>query len=101
MFKRRKKFQAKSKEVIREATDIVANTEDDKAAIGFLRETLSDDFPEMDLTKMDLHEATDFLPDTKRRRKTNPSDIMEELNSFLNGNPKNSGAKKKTRRKKR
>lgn len=101
MFKRKKKFQMKSKDVIREATDIVVNTEDDKAAIGFLRETLPDDYPDMDLTQMNLHEATDLLPNTKRRRKTNPSDIMEEFNSFINGNTTEPGTKKKSRKRKK
>lgn len=57
----KKRILPKDREMISEALDIVMNTEDDEAAIAFLRDTLDDDYPDLDLGSMNLHEALDIL----------------------------------------
>lgn len=74
-------FKSKSKDIIKEATDIVLNTEDDNAAIAFLKDTLEDDFPGMDLGRMDLHKAIEVL-DTGKNKSKNMK-VIEDLNKSL------------------
>lgn len=104
-----KKFRAKSKEMIDEATDIVMNTEDDSAVIEFLRETLVDDYPDLDLGKMDLHEAIGVLGGSevsKNENMRNIENLNKSLSDFLSQVEKNKekaskGKKAKKRKKQR
>lgn len=73
-----RKTKLKSKEVIDEARDIVLNTEDDEAAIQFLRETLGDDYPDLDIN--DLHAASEIL---SQKEKSNNQNILGNLNDSL------------------
>ena len=103
-----KTIKPKSKEMIKEAVDIIHNTEDDEAAISFLKETLIDDFPDLDLGRMDLHEAIEVLgkkEDKKDKTKGNMKTI-ENLNKSLGdfidkveNQTKKSTKKRKKRRK--
>lgn len=77
-----KVFKPKSKQVIKEATDIVLNTETDDAAIDFLRDTLEDDFPDLDLGRMDLHKAIEVLGKNENKKTSNMKNI-ENLNKTL------------------
>lgn len=93
----KKKFQLKSKEYIKETTDIIQNTEDDEAALAFLKDTLIDDYPDLDLGKMDLHEAIDVLD--KRKKKSASKKLVEDLNKSLGDFIENQESKMKTRKK--
>lgn len=77
---KKRKISPKSKEYVKEAVDIVRNTEDDKAALEFLKNTLDDDFPDLDLGSMDLHEAIKVLGIDK---KTGDRKRIENLNDSL------------------
>lgn len=78
------KIKTKSKAVISEAVDIIKNSENDKDAIAFLRDTLEDDFPDMDLGRMDLHQAIDELDfSLERRKKSKSVRAIEDLNKSL------------------
>lgn len=78
------KFKHKSKDMIDEALDIVKNTEDDDSAIKFLRETLNDDFPDLDLGRMDLHEAIEKLNYKEdKENKSHSQKVIEDLNKSL------------------
>ena len=46
---------------MKEVADIVKNAENDEAALAFLQDTLEDDFPDLELGTMDLHEAIKSL----------------------------------------
>lgn len=81
---RKRKFIPKSKEVIKEASDIVLNSERDEDAVKYLRETLEDDYPDLDLSKVDLHEASNVLSVTTKRKSTIVSqDLLKDLDSFI------------------
>lgn len=103
-----KKIKTKSKEEVKEATDIILNTEDDDSAVVFLRETLQDDFPDLELGSMDLHEATKVLGGDKESSKNTAiknlnqafSDFMSKKNNPKAGVSKKEGSKRKRRRKK-
>lgn len=85
MSKRSNEFKPKSKEVIKEAVDIILNTEDDEAAIAFLKDTLEDDYPDLDLGRMDLHEAIGVLGGNsiKKAKKSGSRKAIEDLNKSL------------------
>ena len=80
-----KTIKPKSKEMIKEASDIVQNTESDEAAISFLKETLDDDFPDLDLGRMNLHEAIEVLgkPEDKKSSEKGNMKVIENLNKSL------------------
>lgn len=100
--KQRGRLQPKSREVIKEAADIVRNSEDDGAAIDFLRNTLDDDFPDLDLGSMDLHEAIKVLGNEQEEGDMNAiKNLNEALGEFMNKQSKLKGNKKKGRRKRR
>lgn len=82
MFKKTKKITPKSKEMIEEASDIIRNAEDDEAAIAFLKDTLEDDYPDLDLGRMNLHEAIDVLSNGNKKKNGNIK-LVEDLNSSL------------------
>lgn len=94
---KKKKFQLKSKEYIKETTDIVQNTEDDEAALAFLKDTLIDDYPDLDLGKMDLHEAIGVLD--KKKKKSGSKKLIEDLNKSLGDFIDNQESKMKTQKK--
>lgn len=83
--KKRRTVLPRSKKVVKEASDIILNTEDDKDAVHYLRETLTDDFPEIDISKMSLHEASEVLNDgqTKKSGGKVTQDLISELNDFV------------------
>lgn len=97
-----KKITPKSRESIKEAVDIVKNTENDDVAVQFLRETLEDDFPELDLGSMDLHEAIKEIGNQDKKKffgnieKANS--LGEALSKFMQ---KQNEEKKKKRTRKR
>lgn len=102
----RKEFKRKSREVVREATDIVLNTESDEAAVDFLRDTLGDDFSHMELGSMNLHEAIEVLgieDSSKSRNMMNIENLNETLNKFMNktGNSTKKKSKRKSRRRRK
>lgn len=77
-----------SKEEVREAVDIIKNTEDDEAAIAFLQDTLTDDFPDLDLGRMDLHEAIEILGGSEVKKFEVPKEkgdrnAIESLNDSI------------------
>lgn len=83
MSRKKSGIQPKSKELIKEAVDIVRNTEDDDAAIAFLKDTLTDDYPDLDLGRMNLHEAIAILDSPKTKKKTKNMEVIEDLNKSL------------------
>lgn len=87
------RLKPKSKEYIQEAVDIVMNTENDDAALSFLKETLDNDFPDLELGKMDLHEAIKVLGND-RGRNTGRRKTIENLNDSLEKLVKSRGKKK-------
>lgn len=106
MFKRNKKIQPKSKEMIREAADIIINSDDDAAAVGFLRDTLDDDFPDLELGSMDLHDAIKVLDGSQESvtRKRGLENLNNAFDSFMNkpkDNPKKRATKRAPRKTKR
>lgn len=84
---KRGRLRTKSKEEIQEAVDIVMNSEDDEAAMEFLMDTLGDDFPELDLGAMDLHEAIGVLGgdevDKEDKSQSGDREAVENLNKTL------------------
>ena len=95
-----KRLKPKSKEYIQEAVDIIMNTEDDDAALAFLKDTLEDDFPDLELGTMDLHEAIKVLDGEEKKKSGNRKAIEslnESLGDFLQSQQKN--IKKKSVRK--
>lgn len=74
-----------SKEMIKEALDIIKNTEDDEAAVAFLSDTLSDNFPDLDLGRMDLHEAIEVLggEEVEENNAVGNREKIENLNDSL------------------
>lgn len=103
-----KRFSPKSKAYIKETLDIVNNTENDQDALEFLKDTLEDDFPELELGSMDLHEAIKVLG--AEEKKSGGKQVIEDLNrsltSFIDSQSKpktkpKSKAKPKKRRKKK
>lgn len=101
MFKRTKKIQPKSKEMIREAADIIINSDDDAAAIGFLRDTLDDDFPDLELGSMDLHDAIKVLEGSQETvsRKRGLENLNNAFESFMNKPKPKETTKRKTTKK--
>lgn len=106
----RKRLVPKSREIIKEAVDIIKNTENDEAAISFLRDTLEDDYPNLDLGRMNLHEAVNSLNVKEYKKSTsimNVENLNETLGDFINiqKNRKNNNSKKnkkpKTKRRRR
>lgn len=97
-----KKIVPKSKSVIREAADIVINSDDDSAAIDFLRETLEDDFPDLDLGKMDLHEAIQVLGgdevSPEKKEKTKGFENINKALEMFTGRNKKPGRKSSRKR---
>ena len=49
----KRRIKPKSKAYIKETTDIIENTHDDDLALQFLKDSLDDDYPDMDLASMD------------------------------------------------
>lgn len=102
---KRRKVQPKSKEYVRETLDIVQNTEDDEAALDFLKTTLDDDYPDLDLGSMDLHEAIKTLDPEKEKSKGRQTleDLNNSLTQFIASQEKEKKkkSKKKTRKRKR
>lgn len=100
----KEKFKYKTKEQLKEIADIVKNSETDEAALAFLQDTLEDDFPELDLGKMDLHEASKVLGESEPKKKTKGS-LIENLNAslgeFIDKQEENYNKRKKTKRKRR
>lgn len=106
MAKKKKKFEFKNKDIINEALDIVENTEDDNQAMIFLKETVGDDYPDLDLGRMDLHEAIKELSGKQSMVKSKSnSNMFEDLNAslgdFINVQEKNIAKIKKMSKKKR
>lgn len=100
----KKKIVPKSKSVVKEAADIVINSDDDSAAIEFLRDTLEDDFPDLDLGRMDLHEAIqvlggDEVTPKKKDKAKGFDNINKALEMFTGRNKKSS--RKSSRRKRK
>lgn len=97
------RLKPKSKELIKEAADIVINSDNDEAAIQFLRETLDDDFPDLELGSMDLHEAIKVLgtDDDKARHKVDLENLDEALAAFMKRDAKNNKKKRKRKRRRR
>lgn len=97
------RLKPKSKELIKEAADIVINSDNDEAAIQFLRETLDDDFPDLELGSMDLHEAIKVLgtDDDKARHKVDLENLDEALAAFMKRDAKNNKKKGKRKRRRR
>lgn len=101
--KNARRLKPKSKELIEEAADIVINSESDEAAIQFLRETLDDDFPDLELGSMDLHEAIKVLgaDEDKVQHKVNLKNLDEALAAFMKRDAKNNKKKRKRKRRRR
>lgn len=82
--RRRRRLEPKSKEFMKEVSDIVKNAENDEAALAFLQDTLDDDFPGMELGSMNLHEATKVLGGSEPEPiKTEKLNVVENLNKSL------------------
>lgn len=97
------RLKPKSKELVKEAADIVINSDDDEAAVQFLRETLDDDFPDLELGSMDLHEATKVLgtSEDKARHKVDLENLGEALAAFMKRDAKNNKKERKRKRRRR
>lgn len=102
-----RRIKPKSRESIQEAVDIIANSHDDESAIDFLRDTLEDDFPDLDLGRMDLHEAIGVLGgnDKKEDNKVKIENLSKSLGEFMKkqdakNSPKKVEKKKKKRKRK-
>lgn len=92
----KKRMKSKSREKMLEIADIVKNSETDEAALEFLKDALEDDFPDLDLGRMDLHEASEVLS-RKNDGVIKGRKASENLNSALEGfmKKKKSSDKKK------
>lgn len=97
------RLKPKSKELIKEAADIVINSDSDEAAIQFLRETLDDDFPDLELGSMNLHEAIKVLgtDEDKVSHKVNLENLSEALAAFMKRDVENNKKERKRKRRKR
>lgn len=104
MSKKKAEFKHKTKEQLKEIADIVKNSETDEAALAFLQETLEDDFPDLDLGKMDLHEASKVLGGDEPEKEPRGS-LVENLNAslgkFIDKQEENHNKRRKNRRRKR
>ena len=78
-----KKIKAKPKKVIKEAEDIILTSIDDKTAIRYLKEIIEDDFPDLDLGRMNLHEALSALDEKELKNKNKDLSVRENLNNAL------------------
>lgn len=102
-----RKNNLNSKEAIKEAVDIIRNTEDDEAAMIFLRETLGDNYPELDLGRMDLHEAIEVLgggeenPSQSKGDREKVENLSASLSTFMNSTSKKASTPKKKGRRRR
>ena len=99
----KKKIVPKDKEMIAEVVDIVRNTEDDAAAIEFLRDTLEDDFPDLELGSMDLHEAIKVLGGNEKAKKKSigrqaAENLNDSLGEFLSTQQKKTKRKRKSKK---
>lgn len=99
----KKKVVPKDKEMIAEVVDIVRNTEDDAAAIEFLRDTLEDDFPDLELGSMDLHEAIKVLGGNEKTKKKSvgrqaAENLNDSLGEFLSTQQKKTERKRKPKK---
>lgn len=95
------RIKPKSKESIKEAVDIVLNTQDDDSAIEFLRDTLEDDFPDLDLGSMDLHEAIKNIGAEEEKYGGNvekAGNLSQALSEFMKSKKKEKSTKR-TRKK--
>lgn len=77
----KKKVQAKDKAFIKDAEDIILNDIEDETALKHLSEIWIDDFPELDLGTMDLHEAIETIGENKKKSKAIKT--IEDLNKSL------------------
>lgn len=113
MSKGKNRIKPKDKDVVREAADIVRNSESDELALAFLQDTLEDDFPDLDLARMDLHEAIKGLGGKQEGKPPKGSkSVIEDLNKSLgdfieiqakkleDANRKKANTKKRTKSKK-
>lgn len=76
--------KAKPKKIVKEAEDIVINSVEDATAIRYLSEILEDDFPDLDLGRMDLHEALEtFDKKNANKNKSKSRKTIENLNNAL------------------
>ncbi len=98
-----KKIKPKSREMIQEAVDIIRNAEDDEAALAFLQDTLVDDYPDLDLGRMDLHEAIEILNKEKDNSgdKSKIEDLNKSLADFLNFTKSKKTKRKRKRKRKK
>lgn len=101
----KRRIKPKSKAYIKETTDIIENTHDDDLALQFLKDSLDDDYPDMDLASMDLHEAIKVLGSDDNKKKSDSKGIIEDLNAsltdFINSQKKEKPKVKKKRRRRR
>lgn len=97
-----RKIKPRTKEKMKEIADIVKNSETDEAALEFLQDALEDDFPELELGKMDLHEASKILGGDEPEREPK-GNLVENLNAslgkFIDKQEKNHNKRKRKRRK--
>jgi len=97
--KRKKKIVPKSKEYIEDISDIILNAESDDAAIAFLKDSIIDDFPDLDLGSMDLHEASKVLSDTNRKKRKGPVvGLNEALGKFIEDQQRKKNEREKAKR---
>lgn len=78
-----KKIKAKPKKIIKEAEDIILTSIDDKTAIRYLKEVIEDDFPDLDLGRMNLHDALSALDEKELKNKEKDFSVVENLNNAL------------------
>ena len=98
--KRKKKIVPKSKDYIEDISDIILNAESDDAAIAFLQDSIIDDFPDLELGSMDLHEASKVLSDnSKKRKRSGPVvGLNDALGKFIEGQQRKQDKKEKIKR---
>lgn len=101
----KRRIKPKSKAYIKETTDIIENTHDDDLALQFLKDSLDDDYPDMDLASMDLHEAIKVLGSDGNEKEKDSKGLIEDLNAsltdFINSQKKEKPKVKKKRRRRR
>lgn len=97
------RLKTKSVEKMKELSDIIKNSETDEIALGFLKESWEDDFPDLDLGREDLHSASEVLIVENESPKRNKStEIEDDLNKeFKYFFKKKEDKKKRRRRRKR
>lgn len=100
------KIKRKTREDIEDVNKVVNSYENDSDAIRHLQDIIGDEYPEIDLTKMDLHEAVDVFDELrgnqkKQGNKAKVEDLMSELDNFISLSKKPSKTTKKKRKKKK